>query len=253
MLRKPLLWELVPVAWQTLGLREAFSVAGHRLDMATAASTVARDRVFHAFTSVGRPEDVKVVILGQNPYHTLGKPNGLAFGIQVGYGGRRDYSSMSNIAGECAACGYPPPLVASEWRQLPTGVVYPIATDLDPEWATLEHLPAQGVLLTNTALSCAPGEANSHLDIGWARIVQELLLQVPDTALWLCWGAEARAVVEGLAVSADRVLALTHPSKYSATRATTKVPAFVGSRWPERANELLAAAGNETINWGGSR
>lgn len=185
------------------------------------------------------PGGCRVVILGQDPYPSLGKANGLAFGIRPEYGGRRNYSSFGNIAKELEACGVPVPQAP---EQSAPG-------DFDRQWATLGGWARQGVLLLNTRLSVRPGEPMSHAGQGWESFVPGVLARVPPSAVWVCWGAEARRLAERLRVGPDQMLATSHPTKYSASRGSHLAPAFLGSGWPALVNQRLTAAGRPPIDW----
>jgi uracil-DNA glycosylase len=184
-----------------------------------------------------RPDTCKVVILGQDPYHTVGKANGLAFGLHRNYKGSIRYSSFGNIIGE-----------VERWArdqsipQCYTDVSLSIDTSLE-SWAR------QGVLLLNTRLTVEPGKPLSHSGFGWELVVASILAQVPIDAVWLLWGAQARIIGEEFS-RPDLTLTASHPSKYSASRRTgTKVPAFNGCNCFTAANKLLVNLGKEPIQW----
>lgn len=204
----------------------------------------AGDLTYRAFTYV-KPEDVRVVVLGQDPYHHVTpagttKANGLAFGLNPAWVAETQYtphSSWANLLREVA-------------RTAPGGIVPP---DFD---ASLESWARQGVLLVNTRLSCAPGLPRSHFGVGWEAVVQELLRRVlPAEPVWLLWGSEAlecaARVLEPVDGSwgAHHVLTATHPCRYSATRRTRWLDPFVGCDHFRAANEILTAAGREPIKW----
>lgn len=185
------------------------------------------------------PSETRVVILGQDPYHTAGKACGLSFGINPHFEGRRDYSSFGNICKELEACGFNPP------RQAHNG-------DIDPNWAALIHWAYQGVLLLNTRLSVMEGQPMSHAGRGWESVVPSILTSVLRTApdaVWVCWGAEARHLAERLGVPQMFRLCSSHPTKYSAGRGSVHAPAFLGSKWPAEVNRLLELRDKEPIDW----
>lgn len=195
--------------------------------------------VFEAFRHF-EPHETRVVILGQDPYHTPGKARGVSFGIARDWVGRRDYSSFGNIVREIESC-------ERSRRRAPRGG----DGDLDPRWSTLQHWVDQGVLLLNTRLSVFEGRPMSQADAGWDAVVRATLepLLLPDyfPCVWLCWGAEASDFVRRLDLpSRSIVIDTSHPSKYSATRG--RVP-FVGSRWPRTVNGALEKAGIVPIEW----
>ncbi len=165
-----------------------------------------------------QPDDARVVILGQDPYHTPGKADGLAFSIPDGFGGRLD--SLGNIFKEI---------------QSDTGKMRR-KTSLD-DWA------GQGVLLLNTALSVPQGQPKAHAKIGWSRLVQQVLERLDDQPrAFLLWGAPAQGFAAPLAAH-HLILRAPHPSPLSAHRG------FFGARPFSKVNQWLIEQGQEPINW----
>jgi len=166
-----------------------------------------------------QPDDVRVVILGQDPYHTPGKADGLAFSIPNGFGGRLD--SLGNI-----------------FKELQSDLnVTREATDLG-DWAD------QGVLLLNTALSVAQGAAGGHTRLGWDRLVAQVLTRLDaQPRAFLLWGGTAQRAAAGLAPH-HLVLTSAHPSPLSAYRG------FFGSRPFSKVNAWLQERGGPPIRWG---
>lgn len=165
-----------------------------------------------------QPDDVKVVILGQDPYHTPGKADGLAFSIPDTFGGRLD--SLGNIFQEIAH-----DLGAKRSK-----------TSLD-DWAD------QGVLLLNTALTVPPGRPKAHAKIGWSRLVDQVLARLDPTprAVFL-WGGPAQGFAGQLARH-HLIVQSAHPSPLSAYRG------FFDTRPFSRANRWLIEHGQTPINW----
>lgn len=165
------------------------------------------------------PEAVRAVILGQDPYHSPGKADGLAFSIPQGYGGRLD--SLGNIFKEIEA-----DLGAPRTR-----------SDLS-DWA------AQGVLLLNTALTVPEGRPKAHARLGWDVLVRQVLARL-DTAprAVLLWGAPAQAHARHLAHPGHLVLRAAHPSPLSAHRG------FFGTRPFSSVNRWLITRGDTPIRW----
>lgn len=175
--------------------------------------------MFHALARC-QPADTRVVILGQDPYHTPGKADGLAFSIPQGFGGRLD--SLGNIFKE----------IENDLRVTRT------RTELG-DWAD------QGVLLLNTALSVPQAAAKAHAKIGWDVLVQQVLQRLADQPrAYLLWGGPAQQAAGH--VDADRNLKLSsaHPSPLSAYRG------FFGSRPFSQTNAWLQARGHDAIHWG---
>lgn len=195
----------------------------------------AQDAILRALDLTG-PQDVRVVILGQDPYHEPGQAMGLAFSVPAG---QRLPPSLRNVYRELAddlGCG------------LPT------SGDLT-SWAT------QGVLLLNTTLTVRAHEAGSHASLGWQELTGHVVarcLRLPQTVVFLAWGRHAARLVDdvrsalaqaGTPARDKHVLASTHPSPLSARRASAGLPAFMGSRPFSRANALLEAAGCAPVRW----
>lgn len=180
------------------------------------------------------PRDVRVVILGQDPYHGPGQAMGLSFSVH------RDQKlppSLRNIYKELVAdlgCAQPPTGDLSNWAK-------------------------QGVLLLNTTLTVREHAANSHSKLGWQVLTDYIVrrcCELPQPIVFLAWGAHAIKMVSqsmeatGACEATHKYcLASTHPSPLSANRAAKGVPAFMGSRPFSQANELLASCGQRPIDW----
>lgn len=188
-----------------------------------------------AFTA---PADVRVVILGQDPYHGPGQAMGLSFSVPQG-------------------CKLPPSL-RNMYKEL--------AADLgcsQPESGDLTSWAAQGVLLLNTTLTVREHAAASHAKLGWQVLTDHVVrrcLELPQPVVFLTWGkhaidlvAKARAHVQGgpnaAALANKHVLASTHPSPLSANRATATLSAFMGSRPYSQVNRILQQEREAPIDW----
>lgn len=189
----------------------------------------AQEDIFRVL-EVTAPERVKVVIVGQDPYHGAGQANGLAFSVNPGV---RLPPSLRNIFNE---------LVED------IGCSYPGNGDLTA-WAE------QGVLLLNTSLTVEEGSPNSHTDWGWHEFTQAVFraaLELPQPLVFLLWGKNAQAFVSELDFENypnKKVLMSTHPSPFSARRACGNISAFWGSRPFSKTNKFLDDMGSEVINW----
>ncbi|WP_136246504.1 uracil-DNA glycosylase [Halomonas borealis] len=178
------------------------------------------DQWFRAFelTPLDR---VKVVILGQDPYHGAGQAHGLCFSVRPGV---RTPPSLVNIYKE-------------------------LATDMGcapVEHGYLEHWARQGVLLLNTSLTVEQGSAGSHRGRGWETFTDRAIATVNEHAgptVFLLWGSHARKKKALIDESRHLVLEAPHPSPLSAYRG------FFGSRHFSRANAFLAEQGREPIDW----
>ncbi|KQI73147.1 uracil-DNA glycosylase [Loktanella sp. 5RATIMAR09] len=165
-----------------------------------------------------QPAATRVVILGQDPYHTPGKADGLAFSIPTGFGGRLD--SLGNIFKE----------IQTDTGQRRT------RTDLR-DWAD------QGVLLLNTALTVPPGQPKAHAKLGWSTLVAQVLERLNDRPrAFMLWGAPAHAYAKYLDQQ-HLILRAAHPSPLSAHRG------FFGSRPFSKVNRWLIEQDQQPINW----
>ena len=184
------------------------------------------------------PEKVRVCIIGQDPYHTPGQANGLAFSISPGHPLQ---PSLRNIF--------------KEYRE-DLGFPQPSCGDLT-SWAK------QGVLLLNTALTVEAGQANSHAGWGWQAVTADVLRvcsELPQPIVFLAWGRSAQDLIDKyispyeswqklMNEKKKAVLKASHPSPFSATRASGGNPAFIGSKPFSMTNKLLEQMGAEPIDW----
>jgi uracil-DNA glycosylase len=190
------------------------------------------------------PEDVRVVILGQDPYHTPGKANGLAFGYNESYTGPVD-SSLYNIIEEIESSGYP----THHSCNIDGIEIFSALVD-----RSLESWARQGVLLLNTRLTVETGKPMSHAGIGWEPEITNVLRKIDelhgDKVVWLLWGAEAIKSAEkaGVTTSRKNVIHTSHPCRFSNN--ATAHP-FSGSHCFRRANEYLESVELNTIKWAG--
>ena len=178
-------------------------------------------QVFRALELVA-PEQVKVVILGQDPYHEPGQAMGLAFAVPQEC--LKLPPSLKNILKEYSA----------DWGKVP-----PAHPDLT-KWAR------QGVLLLNTILSVREHSAFSHQNIGWEAVTDAILQTIsrqPQRVVFILWGAPAQAKRPLIDESRHVVLTAPHPSPLSAYRG------FFGSKPFTTANQLLAEAGRSPVDW----
>lgn len=177
-------------------------------------------KVFRAFTLCA-PNDVRVIILGQDPYHTSGVADGLAF------------SSADNNP--------VPPSLRNIYKEIEAeyGVKCKQSPDLT-RWAE------QGVLLLNASLTVLSGKANSHAEFGWHEFTDAVISTISrecDHAVFMLWGNYARAKRELIDSSKHLVLESPHPSPLSAHRG------FLGNGHFKKASEYLNANGRGEIDW----
>lgn len=165
--------------------------------------------------------DVKVVILGQDPYHGPGQAHGLCFSVKEGVP--------------------KPPSLKNIFKELESDV-----GAKEPTNGTLTQWAKQGVLLLNTVLTVRAGQANSHRGKGWEiftdRIIS-LLNESEKPIVFLLWGANAREKTKLITNKKHKILTCAHPSPLSAYNG------FFGCRHFSAANEFLRQAGRETIDW----
>ncbi|MFV8380978.1 uracil-DNA glycosylase [Corynebacterium hindlerae] len=174
--------------------------------------------VFRAFRTPF--EDVKVLILGQDPYPTPGHAMGLSFSVAPDV--RPLPRSLNNIYAELNA---------------DLGIPVPQHGDLSA-WAE------QGVMLLNRVLTVAPGQPGSHRGLGWEPITQhviEALVARGTPLVAVLWGRDAQSATRFLGDTP--IIASAHPSPLSARRG------FFGSRPFSRVNEQLVALGAEPVQW----
>lgn len=176
---------------------------------------------FFAALEATPPDSVKVVILGQDPYHGPGQAHGLSFSVR---GRQRIPPSLQNIFRELHA---------------DVGVHPPTHGDLSA-WAR------QGVLLLNSVLSVERGVAGAHQGKGWERFTDAVIAAVNAGAppvVFMLWGAQAQR--KGSAIDRDRhcVLTAPHPSPLSAHRG------FLGCQHFSRANRFLMENQREPVDW----
>lgn len=172
-----------------------------------------------AALNITQPDDTKVVIIGQDPYHTPNKADGLAFSIPDTFGGRLD--SLGNIFKEIEA---------------DLGVTRS-KTNLH-DWAD------QGVLLLNTALTVPPGQPKAHAKLGWTALVQQVLARLNDRPrAYLLWGGPAQSYAKHIRPDA-LIHTSAHPSPLSVHRG------FFNSRPFSKVNQWLKDQGQTPIHWG---
>ncbi len=169
----------------------------------------------------------KVVILGQDPYHTKGIANGMAFATNPD---NATPPSLRNIFAE----------------------VYR-STRKQPQDRTLLSWAGQGVLLLNTTLTVQEGTPEAHTGFGWQEFtsaVIDCLLEKKTALVYLLFGAHAQGWLRDRTVPANQlVIPTSHPSPRSFNKGSTASPAFWGSDCFLKANSFLAAHGETPITW----
>lgn len=185
-------------------------------------------RVFAALNGL-QPEDVKVVILGQDPYPQPGKAHGLAFSILDSFPPRPRRDSLHNIFQEVQDD------LGLERRR----------TDLT-DWAD------QGVLLFNClALTVPRGKAGGHRALGWKALTDQVLERLQDRPrAYLLWGGDAHKAGSAVTADGNLVIRSSHPSPMGVHKTGDTYEAFRGSKPFSRTNVWLRSQGQDPINWG---
>ncbi len=177
-------------------------------------------KLFSAFDNT--PWDrVKVVIVGQDPYHGPGQANGLCFSVNPGV--------------------RPPPSLVNIFKELSSDLDCPI-----PKHGDLSHWAREGVLLLNATLTVEARRAGSHQDKGWEAFTHAVIEKVvaeKDHVVFILWGKYAQAKEAVIDTTRHRVIKSPHPSPFSADRG------FFGSQPFSRTNAILNEWGLEPVDW----
>ena len=177
--------------------------------------------VFNAL-SLCSPANLKVVILGQDPYHGAGQAHGLSFSVQKGV----------KI----------PPSLRNIYKELSNDIV----GFIKPEHGDLSAWSKQGVLLLNTVLTVEEGKAHSHKGKGWELFTDKIITQISEQlqgVIFLLWGNPAQKKSLLIDESKHYILKGVHPSPLSAHRG------FLGCQHFSQTNKLLSSLGKPVINW----
>lgn len=177
--------------------------------------------VFNAF-SLAPCDEVKVVILGQDPYHGQNQAHGLCFSVQ-------DSVKI-------------PPSLRNIYKEL----VSDIEGFQMPKHGNLTHWAKQGVLMINTVMTVDEANANSHKGQGWERFTDTVIMQVSEhlqDVIFLLWGKPAQQKVKLINTAKHHILTSVHPSPLSAHRG------FLGCKHFSQTNELLIKLGKPQIDW----
>lgn len=218
----------IPQHWQGVLSKAVSTPQSHRLANVLQAAEQAGARIFppqdlrfHALEAVS-PDNVKAVILGQDPYHGSGQAHGLAFSVPDGL---RPPPSLKNIFKEL---------------QRDLGFAPPFSGNLDV-WAK------QGVLLLNTVLTVEEAKAGSHQGKGWEDITDAVIKHAGRAAaqptVFMMWGAHAQKKKSLIDTVRHLILEAPHPSPLSAHRG------FIGCGHFSKANDWLVKNGREPIRW----
>lgn len=234
---RDVLWPSPPAAWQSLMPRwtkidgggvvpkELFDVVNKAEMSGTLCPPLSQ--VWRAF-ELTSPESVRVVVLGQDPYHGAGQAHGLAFSV-------------------AAPAQAMPPSLRNMFKERASDLGLAANRSMDlSDWA------AQGVLMLNASLTTELGVAGAHQQLGWETLVQTVLLNLMErreALVWILWGRPAQTLHanlvkrHGQSRPLDCLIASPHPSPLSAHRG------FWGSKPFSLTNEALVSRGEAPIRW----
>ncbi len=166
-------------------------------------------------------KEVKVVFLGQDPYHGPGQAHGLSFSVKPGV--------------------KLPPSLKNIFKELKEDVGCEI-----PDNGYLKGWATQGVLMLNTVLTVRQGQANSHKGKGWELFTNEVILELnrrQEPVIFVLWGKPAQEKMKLIDTDKHRIITSSHPSPLSAYRG------FFGSKPFSKINAILEELGTNPINW----
>ncbi len=176
--------------------------------------------VFSALEATGF-DDVKVVIIGQDPYHGKEQAHGMSFSVQKGM--------------------KVPPSLKNIYKELQEDLgIEPVQHGFLMEWAQ------QGVLLLNTVLTVREGQANSHKGKGWEKFTDKIIQTLngrEKPVIFILWGKHAELKENMITNTQHAIIKSPHPSPFSARKG------FFGSRPFSRVNDILKENGEGTIDW----
>ena len=176
--------------------------------------------IFNAFNTT-HFDNVKAVIIGQDPYHNPGQAHGLSFSVPDGVG--------------------QPPSLQNIFKELQTDIGLPV-----PKNGNLTHWAQQGVLLLNASLTVRANEPMSHAKIGWATFTDAVIQKISDQkkhVVFLLWGKFAQEKQALVDETKHLILKAAHPSPFSVDKG------FYGCRHFSKTNEYLTKNGIDPIDW----
>ncbi len=178
------------------------------------------DNIFHAFNQTPF-NDVKVVILGQDPYHGQGQAHGLCFSVPFGI--------------------KPPPSLVNIFKEIKSDLDLPF-----PNHGNLEYWAMQGVLLINATLTVRASQAGAHQGKGWEIFTDNVIKKLSserENLIFMLWGRFAQNKAELIDSNKHIILKAPHPSPFSARTG------FFGCKHFSKCNELLKETGRTEIDW----
>lgn len=210
--------DILSIIWQSAGFKEFLKTISKEYEEKTVYPP--KVDIFNAlkYTSY---KDVKVVIVGQDPYHGDGEAHGLSFSVKKGI---KIPPSLKNI-----------------YKELENDLAIkpPIHGDLTP-WAK------EGVLLLNASLTVVKDNANSHKDLGWQRLTDTIIKHInlkEEAVVYILWGNFARSKRVLITNPNHLIIESTHPSPFSAHNG------FLGSKPFSKANQFLEKNNIKPIDW----
>ena len=180
----------------------------------------ANDMIFNAFNFT-TPNNIKVVILGQDPYHGKGQANGLSFSVTNGV--------------------KTPPSLRNIFKELQSDLNHSIPTN-----GNLDSWTNQGVLLLNATLTVREKKAGSHQELGWEPFTDSVIKKISDKKegiIFLLWGAFAQKKSVLIDTNKHHILTASHPSPFSAYKG------FLGCKHFSKTNKILLNNNQQPINW----
>lgn len=210
--------EKLKIIWDSPGFQKFWSIIENEYKAKTIYPI--KNNIFNAL-KLTPYSNVKVVIVGQDPYHGEGEAHGLSFSVQKGI---KLPPSLQNIYKEI-------------YDDL--GIIEPNCGDLT-KWAE------EGVLLLNSSLTVEKDKANSHQNIGWSNFTDyiiKVLNQKEEPVVFILWGNFAKSKRKFITNKHHLILTSTHPSPFSAHNG------FFGSHLFSKTNEFLDKNGLDPINW----
>lgn len=179
-----------------------------------------KEDIWNAFAHTAY-RDVKVVILGQDPYHGPNQAHGLSFSVQPGVAHPPSLRNLFKELKEDIGCEKPKDGTLTKWAD-------------------------QGVMMLNTVLTVRGGEANSHRNQGWEIFTDEVIRKLSERkepVIFILWGKPAQKKKQLIDLNRHSVIESVHPSPLSASRG------FFGSKPYSKVNELLQARGEKPIDF----
>ncbi len=210
--------QVLSVIWQSNGFKKFMSIVDHEYQTKTIYPL--RENMFNAL-KLTPYKNVKVVIMGQDPYHGEGEAHGLSFSVQEGI--------------------KLPPSLKNIYQELYTDLgIKPSEKGDLTKWAQ------EGVLLLNSTLTVVKDSPNSHKDLGWSLFTDYIIKAInehDEPVVFILWGSFARSKKVYITNPKHLIIESAHPSPFSARNG------FFGSKPFSRTNEFLKKNGLEPIDW----